>query len=134
VSSGTSKPAPAAIQAADRPTTSALSFVPLSPNMNRSSSRFCSGVATWACNRANWASASSATASSRTTACSDAQIMPLSKVLDTTMSWTARTTSAVPSMYAGTLPGPTPRAGLPAEYAAWTIALPPVARMTDTPG
>lgn len=31
------------------------------------------------------------------------------------------------------MPAPTPSAGLPAEYAALTMAFPPVARMTDTP-
>ena len=38
------------------------------------------------------------------------------------------------STYAGTLPAPTPSAGLPHEYAARTIALPPVARISATPG
>ena len=37
--------------------------------------------------------------------------------------------SAVSSMMAGLLPGPTPRAGLPEEYAALTMPGPPVARM-----
>ena len=37
-------------------------------------------------------------------------------------------------MKAGTFPAPTPRAGLPQEYAARTIALPPVARISATPG
>ena len=32
------------------------------------------------------------------------------------------------------MPAPTPRAGLPHEYAAFTIALPPVARIVATPG
>ena len=35
-------------------------------------------------------------------------------------------------MYAGAFPGPTPYAGFPAEYAACTRPLPPVARMTAT--
>ncbi len=60
--------------------------------------------------------------------------MPLSKALDRTTSLTARLSFAVFSMYAGTFPAPTPRAGLPHEYAARTIALPPVARMRATPG
>ena len=37
------------------------------------------------------------------------------------------------SIYAGTLPAPTPNAGLPHEYAARTIALPPVAKIVATP-
>ena len=36
-------------------------------------------------------------------------------------------------IYAGTLPAPTPIAGLPQEYAALTIALPPVAKIVATP-
>ena len=42
---------------------------------------------------------------------------------------TAKVTSAVSSIIAGVLPAPTPRAGLPLEYAAFTIPGPPVARM-----
>ena len=60
--------------------------------------------------------------------------MPLSNAFESTMSLTARPTLAVFSMKAGTLPAPTPRAGLPHEYAARTMALPPVARMSATPG
>src|SRR5690606_738829 len=60
--------------------------------------------------------------------------MPLSKAFDSTMSLTARLSFADFSTYAGTLPAPTPSAGLPHEYAARTIALPPVARMSATPG
>jgi hypothetical protein len=41
--------------------------------------------------------------------------MPLSKVLEWMIELTARRTSAVSSMMAGVLPGPTPRAGLPEE-------------------
>ncbi len=41
--------------------------------------------------------------------------MPLSNDLDSTTSLTARLSFAVFSMYAGTLPAPTPRAGLPQE-------------------
>ena len=55
--------------------------------------------------------------------------MPLSKVLEWMIELTASLTSAVESMMAGVLPGPTPRAGLPEEYAAWTMPGPPVARM-----
>ena len=40
--------------------------------------------------------------------------VPLSKVLPVRMSRTALGTSAVRSMYVGTLPGPTPNAGFPA--------------------
>ena len=42
---------------------------------------------------------------------------------------TARRMSAESSMIAGVLPAPTPKAGLPLEYAALTIPGPPVARM-----
>ena len=55
--------------------------------------------------------------------------MPLSKVLEWMIELTARVTSAVSSMTAGVLPAPTPRAGLPEEYAALTMPGPPVARM-----
>ncbi len=44
---------------------------------------------------------------------SDAQIMPLSKVLEWMMELAAILMSAVESMTTGVLPGPTPRAGLP---------------------
>src|SRR6185369_5003133 len=64
------------------------------------------------------------------TACSEAQMVPLSKHLPVRMSCTALGTSAERSMNAGTLPGPTPNAGLPEEYAARTRPMPPVARMT----
>ena len=43
--------------------------------------------------------------------------------------FTARVMSALVSIIAGVLPAPTPRAGLPEEYAAFTIPGPPVARM-----
>ena len=59
--------------------------------------------------------------------CSEAQIIPLSKVFEWIMEFTAKTMSAVSSIIAGVLPGPTPRAGLPDEYAALTIPGPPVA-------
>ena len=49
------------------------------------------------------------------TDCSEAQIMPLSKVLEWMMELTASSTSAVSSMTTGVLPAPTPRAGLPEE-------------------
>lgn len=41
--------------------------------------------------------------------------MPLSKALESTMSWIARATLALLWTYAGTLPAPTPRAGFPQE-------------------
>src|SRR6187399_1131097 len=66
--------------------------------------------------------------------CSDEHSVPLSKVLPVRMSRTAFGTSAVRSMYVGTFPGPTPNAGLPALYAALTIAEPPVARMRAVRG
>ena len=65
------------------------------------------------------------------TDCSDAQIMPLSKVLEWMMLLTASRMSALSSMMAGVLPAPTPTAGLPEEYAALTMPGPPVARMTS---
>src|SRR5258708_2141070 len=46
------------------------------------------------------------------------------------MSGTALATSAERSTKTGTLPGPTPNAGLPDEYAARTRPMPPVARIT----
>ena len=49
------------------------------------------------------------------TDCSEAQIIPLSKVLDIIIEETARTISAVSSITAGVFPGPTPKAGLPLE-------------------
>ena len=49
------------------------------------------------------------------TLCSEAQIMPLSKVLEWMMELTASRMSALSSMTAGTLPAPTPSAGLPLE-------------------
>ena len=67
---------------------------------------------------------------STTIACSEAQIVPLSKHLPVKMSCTAFGTSAVRSIKTGTLPGPTPNAGLPDEYAARTSPIPPVARIT----
>ena len=48
------------------------------------------------------------------------------------MELTASLMSAVSSMMTGVLPAPTPRAGLPEEYAALTIPGPPVARMMST--
>ena len=49
------------------------------------------------------------------TDCSEAQIMPLSKVLLWMMELTAIMGSALSSIMAGTLPAPTPRAGVPEE-------------------
>ena len=63
-------------------------------------------------------------------ACSEAQIVPLSKHFPVKISCTAFGTSAVRSIKTGTLPGPTPNAGLPDEYAARTRPMPPVARIT----
>src|SRR5512141_1820192 len=48
------------------------------------------------------------------------------------MYFAARGTSAERSTYAGTLPGPTPYAGLPTECAARTMSEPPVARINAT--
>src|SRR5512139_812759 len=48
------------------------------------------------------------------------------------MYFAARGISAERSTYAGTLPGPTPYAGLPTEWAARTMSEPPVARITAT--
>ena len=63
------------------------------------------------------------------TDCSEAQIMPLSKVLEWMMELTASRMSAVSSIMAGVFPAPTPSAGVPEEYAALTMLGPPVARM-----
>ena len=51
---------------------------------------------------------SSTIGASTTTEFSDEQSSPLSNVLPVTMSRTALTISALRSMYAGALPGPTP--------------------------
>ena len=67
--------------------------------------------------------------SSTVTLCSEAQIMPLSNVLEWMIELTASLISAVSSMMTGVLPAPTPSAGLPEEYAACTMPGPPVARM-----
>src|SRR5918996_5607915 len=48
------------------------------------------------------------------------------------MYFAARCISAERSTYTGTLPGPTPYAGLPTEWAARTISEPPVARIKAT--
>ena len=60
--------------------------------------------------------------------------MPLSNDFDTIKSFTARLIFAVFSIYEGTLPAPTPKAGLPVEYADFTMPGPPVARTIATPG
>ena len=57
-------------------------------------------------------------------------MVPLSKHLPVRMSRAAFDTSADASTNAGTLPGPTPNAGLPELYAARTSPMPPVARIT----
>src|SRR5258706_1014777 len=77
-----------------------------------------------------WSLTAFSTGASQTTACSEAQMVPLSKVFPVKMSCTALGTSAVLSMKTGTFPGPTPNAGFPDEYAARTSPMPPVARMT----
>ena len=53
--------------------------------------------------------------STTTTDCSEAQIIPLSKDFDIRIEETAILISAVSSITAGVLPGPTPKAGLPDE-------------------
>ena len=63
------------------------------------------------------------------TDCSEAQIIPLSNVLEWMMEFTAFLMSAVSSMMTGVFPGPTPTAGFPEEYADFTIPGPPVARI-----
>ena len=63
------------------------------------------------------------------TDCSDAHIIPLSKVFEWIIDETASRMSADESITAGVLPAPTPIAGLPLEYAAFTIPGPPVASM-----
>ena len=67
--------------------------------------------------------------SSTITDCSDAQIIPLSKVFEWIIELTAIIISADSSITAGTFPAPTPSAGLPLEYAALTIPAPPVAKI-----
>src|SRR5215470_1469791 len=62
------------------------------------------------------------------------QSTELSKALLAVISFAAAATSAVPSTRTGTLPGPTPSAGLPDRYAARTIAVPPVATITSVTG
>ena len=68
------------------------------------------------------------------TDCSDAQIMPLSNVFERIIEDTAIFISAVSSITAGVLPGPTPIAGLPLEYADLTIPGPPVAKIASIIG
>ncbi len=68
---------------------------------------------------------------SATTDCSVAQMTEQSKALLLTIAAAAAGMSALRSTYAGTLPGPTPRAGLPVLCAARTIGVPPVARIID---
>ena len=65
------------------------------------------------------------------TDCSDAHIMPLSNVLECIIEFTAKRISALSSIIAGTFPAPTPIAGFPLEYAAFTIPGPPVARIVS---
>lgn len=60
------------------------------PKTYSSSLVFSAAVTTWAPSRSNSAMPSSYTSSSRMTACSEAQIMPLSKAFESTMSWMAR--------------------------------------------
>ena len=55
----------------------------------------------------------------------------LSNALLSTMRRAAALMSALASTKTGTLPGPTPSAGLPDEYAARTTPVPPVATMTS---
>ena len=69
--------------------------------------------------------------SSTVTDCSEAQIIPLSNVLEWMMELTAILISAESSMITGVLPGPTPSAGFPEEYADLTIPGPPVARISS---
>ena len=72
--------------------------------------------------------------STTTTDCSEAQIIPLSKDFDISIEETAILISAVSSITAEVLPGPTPKAGLPDEYAALTIPGPPVAKIQSMLG
>ena len=64
---------------------------------------------------------------SATIACSLAQIVEQSNDFDFTINAAACAISALRSTYTGTLPGPTPIAGLPELCAARTTASPPVA-------
>src|SRR5215510_7893626 len=129
VPGGTVKPAIFAITSTDLPTIAELSercgVATTFPSCSASAAeRKC---APWSLNCSRTACSIGA---SQTTACSEAQIVPLSKHLPVKMSCTAFGTSAVRSTHTGTLPGPTPNAGLPDEYAARTSPIPPVARIT----
>ena len=62
------------------------------------------------------------------------QSTELSNALLSTIRCAAAARSAVASTRTGTLPGPTPRAGLPERCAARTTAEPPVATMTPVTG
>jgi hypothetical protein len=106
VSRGTSKPAIFAIWQGSRPTMSALTRRPRT-TIFASFSR-CSGVHQCARLRVNSARTSASMAVSITTDCSLAQIVLLSNIWLPTMARTACRTSAVRSMKAGALPGPTP--------------------------
>ena len=63
--------------------------------------------------------------------CSEAQIVPLSNVFESIILFIASLTSADLSIKAGPFPAPTPIAGVPEEYADLTIALPPVASISE---
>ncbi len=106
VVSGTLKPAIFAIRCGYRPTMSAFTRRPRT-TMRASFSRS-SGVHQCALLRMNSALTASKTGLSMTTLCSEAQMVALSKVWLATMARTAWRTSAVRSMKAGALPGPTP--------------------------
>src|SRR5215211_5887805 len=129
VPGGTVRPAIFAITSTERPTMAGLSarFSVVTTFASWSASaaeRKCAPCAT------NSSLTCFATGASATTACSEAQMVPLSNVFPVRMFCTATGTSALLSTKTGTLPGPTPNAGLPEEYAARTSPMPPVARMT----
>ena len=75
----------------------------------------------------------SATRSSTIATDSLVQRIELSNAFESARQAAACATSALASTSAGTLPGPTPSAGLPERYAARTTAVPPVATITSTP-
>jgi len=107
----TANPAISAILAADWPTMAALRW----PSTKRVAARAarCSSVTNRQPRNTNSALTASATDSSTITACSEAQIMPLSKVLLMITELTDILMLAVASMTTGVLPAPTPMAGLP---------------------
>src|SRR5213078_949787 len=70
--------------------------------------------------------------SGTSTNCSCEQMMPLSNEAPATIFAAASAKSTSLSTMTGTFPAPTPKEGLPEEYADFTMAAPPVATTTST--